>query len=284
MQTPQQKFSVSLHRADFEQLKAQYPHQADILETLAETLGPKTVIPETAFTPQILKKLDAKLIDHLYRLAYNLREEKFWSYYIQLSEILKLPKSRVRNILEIGKGQGIFESLISNFDYHYLTLDIKPEFAPDIRGNVLNLPIADRSIDLICAFEVLQHLPHSHFKSAIKELSRCARQFVFLSLPCPTSSIYFQFRANFLQRILRKMSSHVNLFYMLPFTLPDKNETQLLEREDTHNPHYWEVNRKSYSKRSVLAEIASCDLHVTKTFHNPYYAYHLFILCEVNNP
>ena len=284
MHTQPSKFSISLHHADFEHLKAQYPHQADKLDALAENLGPKTVISEATLTPQVLQGLDTKLIDHLYRLAYNLREEKFWSYYIQLSEILKLPKTQTNSVLEIGKGEGIFESLIANFNYQFMSLDIKPEFDPDIRGDILNLPLPNQSIDLICAFEVLQHLPHNHFQTALKELSRCARHFVFLSLPCPTSSIYLQFRANFLQRILRKMSSQFNLFYTLPFKLPDKNESALLQREDTHNPHYWEINRKSYPKKSVLAEIESCDLKIKKTFHNPYYAYHLFILCEVCKP
>lgn len=284
MQTKHSKFSISLHLAEFEQLKKSFPTQAIHLDNLAEILGPKAIIRASALTPEILNKLDVKLIDHLYGLAYNLREEKFWSYYLQLSEILKLPKSRVSRILEIGKGEGIFESLLTNFDFQFTTLDIKQEFLPDIQGNVLQLPFADNRLDLICAFEVLQHIPHDQFQPALQEMSRCAKNYVFLSLPCPISSFYLQIKAQFLQRVLRKISASSNFFFTLPLSLPDKNETQLREREDVHNPHYWEINRKSYPKSRILAEIETCNLKVNKAFHNPYYPYHFFVLCDVVKP
>jgi len=271
----------SIDHKDFESLKASYPKSADQLEALVERIGPKSIIHLDQITAQIQHKIDTDLYDFLYRTAYNVREENFWSYGLQLREILNLPKSKVRNILEIGPGTGMLESLLSRFDYQYYSLDIKPYNKTNIRGNLEHLPIAKKSVDLICAFEVLQHLPHDKFEHVLQELVKSARHFVYLSLPYPTSSIYFQYRLSILSKYVKPFTTKMTRLIKLPFRLQDKKVENYRNREDSYNPHYWEVNRKSYPQHRILSEIESNGLKVQKTFHNPFHPYHFFILCEI---
>lgn len=262
-------------------LKQQYPGQAAQLDELVRCEGPRAVINLDDVTPQVRERLGVPLSDELYRLAYRLREDRFFSYYLQVNEILKLPKSRVHDILEIGPGVGIFEALINNYDYRLLTMDVRLHHSPTFQGDVLNIPIKPKSVDLVCAFEVLEHLPSKYFQPALRQMARCARHYVYLSLPCPTSSVYLRLKLRLVQRFVNRLSFEVNWFGLLPTKLADRDEEALMQREDRHNPHYWEVNRKSFPKTRILREIEVCHLDVMKAFHNPFFAYHWFILCEV---
>ena len=79
----------------------------------------------------------------------------------------------------------------------------------------------------------------------------------------------------------RRFSFRFESFHVLWTALPDKDEAEMSRREDKHNPHYWEVGRKSFPKKDILREIEECDLRVIKEMHNPLHPYHLFVLCEV---
>jgi SAM-dependent methyltransferase len=51
------------------------------------------------------------------------------------------------------------------------------------RGSITALPFADRSFDVVCCFEVLEHLPGNGPELALAEFARVARQGVVLSVP-----------------------------------------------------------------------------------------------------
>lgn len=101
-------------------------------------------------------------------------------YKKSFARILKLTKSKVHKILEIGPGTGIFEALIKNYDYRLITLDVNLKRNPDIEGNILNSPIKPDSFDLVCAYEVLEHLPHKYFQTALKQMIRCAKHYIYI--------------------------------------------------------------------------------------------------------
>jgi len=267
--------------AEFEKLKKTYPSNADQLDQIVEHIGPKSVIKLHELSLQDIAHLDTSLIDHLYKSAYAIQADSFWSYYIQLSEILALPKSKVSHILEIGIGIGILRSLIKNYDYRHITLDLDPERKPDLLGDVTKLPFQTKSFDMVCAFEVLEHMPFHFFQPALQEMVRCAKHYVFISLPCPSNHIYFHLRLTFLQRFFRRFSGNLEFLKLLSTNLPDKNEQELLKREDKHNPHYWEVNRHSFPKQKVFHAIEETGLKIKKTLHSHHHPYHFFILCEV---
>jgi SAM-dependent methyltransferase len=51
------------------------------------------------------------------------------------------------------------------------------------RGSITALPFADRSFDVVCCFEVLEHLPDDGPAQALAEFARVARRGVVLSVP-----------------------------------------------------------------------------------------------------
>ena len=177
---------VHLKEHEYRKLRDEFPDRAETLDKIAEPFGKVKVIFLQNLTPDIKQKLGAGLTDRLYQLAYNIEKERFLSYYIQLNEILSLPKSRVNRILEIGPGIGILENMLKGYDYTLLTLDVDTYKEPDLQASILNMPLKENSVDLVCAFEVLQHLPHKYFKPALEQMRAAARHYVYISLPCPS--------------------------------------------------------------------------------------------------
>jgi hypothetical protein len=277
----QQKIEAKLSQREFERLIARYPQQSSLLKSHSSPHGQKVVVDVDSLALGNSRPVDRGLLDELYSSAYSLQENRFLSYFLQLNEILKLSRSRTNDILEIGRGRGIFEALIKNFRYNLVSLDVDPNCGADVLGDVRKLPFEPKSFDLICAFEVLEHLPFQYFPVAVKEMARCARHYVFLSFPCRINSFYFHMSLRLFPRLLNNFSFNWRWLQALPLRGADQNEKELMARQDAHNPHFWEVNRKSFPKKRIKDELKNCGLTVVKDFHNPYYPYHYFILCEV---
>lgn len=96
------KLKVNIARDVFFRLKEEYPDCAERLDEIVEYAGPKAIIYMDR-----LDGLPVRLTDELWRLALRINKKNFSSYYIQLREILELPKSKVGSILEIGPGGDI---------------------------------------------------------------------------------------------------------------------------------------------------------------------------------
>ncbi|HEY4500934.1 MAG TPA: class I SAM-dependent methyltransferase [Candidatus Paceibacterota bacterium] len=108
-------------------------------------------------------------------------EGRFVSYYWQLKETLALSP---QSILEVGVGDRVFGSFIKqNTNVSYTSVDVAKDLNPDVVGSVLELPFVDKSFDVTCAFEVLEHLPFEDFDKAVSELCRVARTHVVISIP-----------------------------------------------------------------------------------------------------
>ena len=204
-----------------------------------------------------------------------------YKLYYQLIEILKLPKSEVNKVLEVGPGLGILKTMLSNYSYEYVSLDIDESNKPGINADVRKIPLAESSVDLICAFQILEHLPYEDFIKALAEISRVSRRYIYISLPCNTSSVRFCFALKNNLRFLNRLSFKIeklSVFNMWP--KKDKDEAELLRRPDKKNPHYWEVGTKSFPKKRIIEAIESLGLRVLKDFHNPYNPYHWHILMK----
>lgn len=97
-------------------------------------------------------------------------------------------------ILDAGCGEGFISEQIYNSakNAEITAVDISEEAIeyakkhqnPHIDftvGDIFNLPYQDNSFDIVCAFEVLEHLQTP--EKALNELNRLAKKFIILSVP-----------------------------------------------------------------------------------------------------
>lgn len=158
-------------------------------------------------------------------------EGRFVSYYWQLKEVLELEPSTV---LEVGVGDRVFGDFIkNNTSVSYTSVDVAEDLHPDVVGSILKLPFADKSFDVVCAFEVLEHLPFDQFDAAITELCRVARANVVISVPHFGPMFSFSLKIPFFPP--------VRFAWKIPF--PKKHVF--------NGQHHWELGKIGYPAQRV---------------------------------
>jgi len=199
---------------------------------------------------------------HYYARSYGF-EGRFVSYYHQLSEVLKLSPN---SVLEIGAGDKVFGSYIkNNSDILYNSVDFASDLNPDIVADIRQLPLDDKSYDVVCAFEVLEHLPFDDLETAIYELSRVAKQAVIISLPHFGPMLSFSLKIPFLPRIRWAIK--------LPFP----------KKHIFNGEHYWEMGKRGFGARrikNILLRYGKIENEFIP-FNSEYH--HFFVLKIANN-
>lgn len=122
-----------------------------------------------------------KQVDKSHYLFRMYMSKRRWiSVWHQLSEVSSLEPD---SVLEIGPGPGIFKAAAKVFGLNVKTLDLDPGLAPDYVAPVTAIPLEDDSIDVVCAFQVLEHMPFEIGMRALAEMYRVANKAVIISLP-----------------------------------------------------------------------------------------------------
>jgi ubiquinone/menaquinone biosynthesis C-methylase UbiE len=184
--------------------------------------------------------------------------DRWSSYYYQLREVLNLSPS---SILEVGVGDKVFGNyIINNTDIDYKNLDIASDLKPDILGSVDQMPIESSSFELVCAFEVLEHLPFDLFEKSLREIARVSSKYAVLSLPHFGPPIKFLLKVPFLSEI--KMSCKV-------FT-PKKHAF--------NGQHYWEIGKKGFRASKMKKTLKKYFILIKDfiPFENQYH--HFYVL------
>lgn len=186
-------------------------------------------------------------------------KRRWVSIWIQLDEISRLTPN---SVLEIGPGLGVLKTLGSLYDLNVTTVDNNPELNADYIGSIDSLPFVTESFDLVCAFQVLEHLPFSNLPASLRELSRVTSRWVLMSLP----------------------NAQITWRYCL--YLPKLGEVKAMiqrpgwnAKEHTYDgEHYWEINKKGYPLKKIEALISEHFklLKSWRTWENPYH--HFFLL------
>ncbi len=188
-------------------------------------------------------------------------EDRWCSYWYQINEVLILNPA---SVLEIGVGDKVLSSYLrEHADIEYKSMDLAADLSPDFLGSVDNMSnISDESFDLVCAFEVLEHLPFEKFSQALSELKRTSREWVIISLP--------------------HWGRHFSIEIRLPFLKKLRWQFKISAPAIKHifnGQHYWEIGKRGSSLKKIKSKIEENGFKIIKdyvAFESPYH--HFFIL------
>jgi predicted SAM-dependent methyltransferase len=201
------------------------------------------------------KQVDA---DH-YRFGQYMTKRRWISVWHQLDEVLRFEPSRA---LEIGPGIGLLKHVANLYGVHIETLDLDPDLHPDHVASVTEMPFGDRSIDVVCAFQVLEHLPYEQALEAFREMARIASRAVIISLPDVAVSTW-------------RFTVHSQRFGTYKAELRNPLRKPRAHRYD--GQHYWEINKQGYALSRVIEDFSSIR-PLQRRFRAPENPYHHFFV------
>ena len=174
-------------------------------------------------------------------------KDRWNNYWYQISSIKEF--GNAREILEIGPGNKIVSDLLKKLSFSVKTLDINKEVEPDYVASADNLPLSDKSFDVVLAGEVIEHLPFERFDKILLEIKRVAKEGAVISLP------------------------HSGYIFSLGFKIPFLGwkfgiiKIPHFWKEKTSIPeHYWEIGLKNYSANKIKEKIKKAGFKIVKNF------------------
>jgi hypothetical protein len=113
-----------------------------------------------------------------------LRRERLFSFIEQI-ELIKKFTAPEDNLLEIGVGNGFINLFVKNMlGMKYASVDINASLQPDIVDDISQPKVLKpKTYDVVCCFEVLEHLPIEQSRLAVTNMLEIARNYVLLSVP-----------------------------------------------------------------------------------------------------
>jgi hypothetical protein len=198
-----------------------------------------------------------------YEFETYLTRERWTSIWHQIDATLR---SAPDQVLEIGVGSGVFASMIRQFSHAaVVSADFDPALNPDIVADVARLTdvIERESFDVVCAFQVLEHIPFQSLAPAVEQMAAVSSDRVLISLP------HWGYPFELDLRVLKK---RFRLSFSHRLTRP---HSWTFDGE-----HYWEIGPKGYSLEIVRETIARV-VDIEKEYFVPGNSYHYFLECRV---
>lgn len=194
-----------------------------------------------------------------YEFDTYMTKARWCSVWHQIDEIQKLKPS---SILEVGPGPGILKTMGEICGFAIDTLDLDPEMNPDHIGSATKMPFDDFTYDMVCSFQMLEHLPYKSSLQAFSEMVRVSKKNVVISLPDSKFMLRYQ------------------------FYLPRFGSYDFLVSHPRHKPqhhqfdgeHYWEINKHGYPLTRVISDL-SVYARLINTYlvrENPYHRFFIF--------
>jgi len=193
-----------------------------------------------------------------YAFGRYLSKSRWCSVWHQLDEVHKL---KPNHVLEVGPGPGLFKTVAATFGISVETLDFDPDLKPDHLGSATAMPFSDGAYDVVCAFQMLEHLPYEAALQAFGEMARVSRSHVVISLPDA--------------RPVWRYQLHIPKFGPWDFFV-----ARPLFKAQVHEfdgEHYWEINKRGYSLDRVIADLSK-HLKLSKTYRVFENSYHRFLI------
>lgn len=206
-------------------------------------------------TPQVNK-------DH-YEFSQYMDKKRWCSVWHQIDEVISLSPS---NVLEIGPGPGLFRVIVTQLGVKCETLDVAEDLKPNYIASATEMPFINNAFDVVCAFQMLEHLPFKLSLQAMKEMARVAKMGVVISLPDADRVWPYSIH----------IPKYGNKKFLInrPFY---KKQDHLFDGE-----HYWELNKKGYEVDAfvgVLKEVFS-EFVLVKNYRVSENPYHRFFVLK----
>jgi len=194
-----------------------------------------------------------------YQFQKYMGKGRWNSVWHQMDEVISLaPKS----VLEIGPGPGLFKAMALQFGIQVKTLDLDPELNPDYIGSATAIPLPESSFEVVCAFQMLEHLPYEKSLHAFNEMVRVSSKYVIISLPDASIAWRYQF--------------HFPKLGTYDILVPRPTIKKQMHKYD--GEHYWEINKEGFDLAKVTEDLTKNCL-LLKTYRvreNPYHRFFVF--------
>lgn len=194
-----------------------------------------------------------------YEFNSYMTKNRWGSIWHQVDEIQRV---KPENVLEIGLGSGLLKTALQTFGFKIETLDIDPDLKPDHVGSVTNMHCPHAFYDVVCAFQILEHLPYEVSLQAFIEMVRVSRHHVIISLPDAKNVWYYRI--------------HLPKFGAYNFFIPRPQLCTCVHKFD--GEHYWEINKRDYPLSRVIADFSQhiCLIKTYRVWENPYHRFFVF--------
>lgn len=196
-----------------------------------------------------------------YEFSKYLNKTRWSSIWHQLDEIIRLSPS---SVLEIGPGPGVVKATAKVLGVHVETLDIDPDLNPDHVCSVFDMPFKDGEYDVVCAFQMLEHLPFERSLDAFSEMCRVAKNSVIISLPNCSARW--------------SLSVTMPKIGLIRLSIPKPRLKAPIHTFD--GEHYWEINKSGYALNEVIsAFLKNRSIELNKSYRvweNPYHHFFIF--------
>lgn len=178
---------------------------------------------------------------HYWNENYLCRE-RFLHYREQFVAIIRLNPS---SVLEIGPGPGLLSSMLKCICGKVVTLDFAEDLNPDIVADIKSIPLENASFDVVCSFQVLEHIPWNEVSDAVREMARVAKKYVLFSVP-----------DNNMMRT-PVVSIHLTLLkHSIGYTLTRKRHNGVSNPKE----HYWEIGINDVSSEDLKEIISQANM------------------------
>ncbi len=162
---------------------------------------------------------------------------RFISYYYQVKHITDLnPES----VLEIGVGNKTLVNYLKEHKVAIKTCDFDKKLNPDFVGDIRDLPIENESFDVVCAFQIIEHIPFEEVGKALDELARVSKKHIIISVPYTPVHFEMIIRSTFTYRLFRKHK--ISIFFALE---------RLSRFWKYDGQHYWELGKRNFPKKKL---------------------------------
>jgi hypothetical protein len=185
--------------------------------------------------------------------------KRWCSYWYQIQSIIK---AQPQSVLLVGIGNGVVPDYLRSLGIKVICMDIREDLKPDVKGDVRKIAelVESKSVDVVCAFQVLEHLPYTDFVPTLKQMASVARLWVIISLPQQGKPTALSILWNKKRWIWARVSK--------------------IRFNQKHKSHRWEIDAKGHSLTTITQALQSVFLNCNY-YTCPDNPYHGFFECKV---